>query len=677
MLLRDLAFAITSLCMHPRILAFGLAALCVSARAADLIPIEDFARPALYDDARLAPDGKTCAFTRQVEGRDALFFADVATAKVQGYNLGQADVVPADRQVAWYRWLGPKRVLVGIGLRWWNLIEGTAAYDSDGRNGKSISGAVTHGSSARIDFRPLHAYRAIYSFNDDKHVLMLDQRDDSGSEECLYPHVIDVNTEDGSYEQVVKNPGNVIGWLPDRKGVIRIGVEYVSGKSALIWRDDAKSPWRRLVGVDQSLESMPMPLGFSSDGKGAYLAAYNKERFRALYLCDLSTGEIGEPLLELPGYDVEFQYSGFRAGPIWSEHKQAIVGFRYVTEGPRVKWFDEQYARAMEVVDQALPGMVNLPMSIANQDRSMLVYSFSDCNPGAYYLFTPEDGKLRGLFRSHPWIKSEQMAGMNPIVYKARDGVEIHGYLTIPRGEKPRNLPLVVMPHGGPWVRDVWVFDPLVQMLANRGYAVLQMNYRGSAGYGGEFSKKGRHEIGGKIQDDIEDATRWAIEKKVADPKRIAIMGASYGGYSALFALGKSQGLYCCGISIAGVSDWYSLYKKFDNPEDKLAREHWVREIGDPEKDEEKLKAISPFYFADKIIAPVLIIHGKDDRIVPLKQAKKIISELEKTGRKPETLFISNEGHGFAKEKSRVAEYRAIEAFLAKYLGPGTTGAAQ
>jgi dipeptidyl aminopeptidase/acylaminoacyl peptidase len=662
--------------MYPRILALGLAALCVSARAADLVPIEDFARPNLYDDARLAPDGKTCAFTRQIEGRDALFFADVATAKVQGYNLGQADIIPADREVAWYRWLGPKRVLVGVGLQWWHRIEGTAAYDSDGRNGKSIGGAVGYGRGDRINFRPLHAYQAIYSFNDDKHVLMLDQRDYSGSEECLYPHVIDVNTEDGSYEQVVKNPGNVIGWLPDRKGVIRIGIEHVWGKDSLIWRTDANSPWCPLTGLSKSLGSEPMPLGFSSDGKGVYLAAYNKERFRALYLCDLSTGEIGEPLLELPGYDVEFDFSSYRAGPIWSDCKQAIVGFRYVGEGPRVRWFDEQYARAMEVVDQALPGMVNLPVSIANQDRSILVYSFSDCNPGAYYLFTPEDGKLKGLFRTQPWIKPEQMADMNPIMYKARDGLEIHGYLTIPLGQKPQNLPVVVMPHGGPWVRDVWGYDPLVQMLANRGYAVLQMNYRGSPGYGEDFAGKGRYEIGGKIQEDIEDATRWAIEKKVADPKRIAIVGASYGGYSALFALGRSQGLYRCGISIAGVSDWYTLYKKFDNPEDKLAREYWVREIGDPEKDEQKLKAISPVYFASNITAPVLIIQGKDDEVVPSKQAKKMISELEKAGRKPEKLFISNEGHGFTREKSRVAEYKAIEAFLAKHLGPGATSSA-
>jgi dipeptidyl aminopeptidase/acylaminoacyl peptidase len=504
---------------------------------------------------------------------------------------------------------------------------------------------------------------------------MLDERDYAG-EERLFPHVIDMNTQTGTQKQVVKNPGNVIDWMPDRQGVVRVGVEHSNGKSSLICRDDASSPWRHLLSTDQDIESAPMPLGFSSDGKGIYLAAYNERHFRALYLCNLAEGKLMEPLLELPGYDVEFQYSGYYTGPIWSDSKQAIVGFRYVTDGPHVKWFDEQYEENMAVVDQALPGKINLPVSISNQDRTLLIYSFSDRQPGVYYLFTLDDGKVEGMFHSYPWIKPEQMAVMNPITYNASDGLQIHGYLTIPLGQKPRNLPLVVMPHGGPWVRDMWGFDPLVQMLANRGYAVLQMNYRGSVGYGSEFSKKGEQEVGGAIQRDIDDATRWAIAKKVADPKRIAILGASYGGYSALYALGKSSDLYCCGISIAGVTDWVRIYKKFDDPEYELAREYWVKEIGDPEKDEEKLKAISPVNFADKITAPVLIIQGKDDKVVPPKQAKEIIAALEKAGRKPESLFISGEGHSFSLERSRRLEFKAIEAFLRKNLGPGVTAIA-
>jgi dipeptidyl aminopeptidase/acylaminoacyl peptidase len=667
--------------MAHKILAIGLAALCVSVRAADLIPIEDFARPPVFTRVQLAPDGKTCAFIREVDGVDALFFADVATAKVQGFDLGHAMGIDlgggarelGQREVQWYRWLGPKRVLVGIG--YWNLIEGTAAYDLDGTNWQAISGVVGQGPVIRLHYRPLHAYRALHSFNDDTHVLMLDQHGSLGDER-LFPDVIDMNSQTGSYEQVAKNPGNVVAWTADRQGVVRIGLQRDKGKISLIYRDDGKSSWRPLPGFEQNPEASPMLLGFSSDGKSFYFAAYNEKHFRALYRSDLSTGTISDTLLEVPGYDVEFPYAGLLAGPIWSDQKQAIVGFRYVTDGPQVKWFDEEYAKNMAAINQALPGRVNLPVSIVNQDRSMLVLSFSDSHPGAYYIYSPENGKMQGFVRARPWIKAEQMAVMNPISYKARDGLEIHGYLTIPQGQAPHSLPLVVMPHAGLFVRDIWGYDPLVQMLANRGYAVLQMNYRGSAGYGQEFSKKGSYEVGGKIQDDIEDATRWAIEKKVADPKRIAIVGASYGGYSALYALGKSKGLYCCGISIAGVIDWVSLYKKLDNPEDRFAREYWAREIGDPAKDEEKLKAASPINFAEEIKAPLLIIQGKDDKIVTPKQAKGMITALEKAGQKPQSLFIADEGHGFRKEKSRLQEYKAIEAFLVKHLGPGATSAA-
>ena len=661
--------------MHPRILALGLVALCVSARGADLIPIEDFARPPAFSRVGMAPDGQTCAFLREVDGRDQLFFADVATAKVQGFDMGQAEAVHGDREVSWYRWLGPKRVLVGVGI-WGNMIEGTAAFDRDGRNWSAVSGLVGYGKGIRFNYEPLRAYRAIYSFNDDARVLMLDERESAGNEERLFPHVLEVNTQTGSCEKVVENPGHVVAWLPDRKGTIRIGVERTKERVSFIYRDDAKSPWRPMSDFGRNIESSPMPMGFSSDGKGIYVAAFNEKKFRALYLCDIATGKMGAPLLELADYDVEFPHAGFVAGPIWSDQKQAIVGFRYVTDGPRVKWFDAEYEQNMAAVDEALPGRINMPMNISNNDRTMLIFSFSDSQPGAYYLYEPAENKLKGFVRSCPWIKPEQMAPMHPITYKARDGLEIHGYLTVPRGQKPFNLPLVVMPHGGPWVRDTWGFNPLVQMLANRGYAVLQMNYRGSAGYGQEFSRKGRHQVGGAIQLDIEDATRWAIEKKVADPKRIAIVGASYGGYSALYALGQSPDLYCCGISISGVSDWVSIYKNISDPEYQFAREHWIKEIGDPEKDEEKLKAISPVNFADKITAPVLIIHGKEDKVVPLKQAKKMVAALEKTGRKPQSFFASDEGHGFRKEKARVQEYKAIEAFLAQHLGPGATGAA-
>jgi dipeptidyl aminopeptidase/acylaminoacyl peptidase len=282
-----------------------------------------------------------------------------------------------------------------------------------------------------------------------------------------------------------------------------------------------------------------------------------------------------------------------------------------------------------------------------------------------------EKKSIKPITQCMPWIDPAQMGQTLSVKYKARDGLLIHGFLTVPLGHDAKNLPMVVMPHGGPWVRDVWGFDPVVQLLASRGYAVLQMNYRGSPGYGEELFKQATRQIGKQIQDDIEDGTRWAIEAGVADPKRIAIFGGSYGGYSALFALGHNPELYRCGISLAGVTDWYAMYHSSDVAEYKNASRHWREEIGDPDTDRDFLKAISPVNFADKITAPVLIIQGKEDRRVPPDQARRMISALEKVGRKPESLFLSDVAHNLGHERHRIQIYNAIVKFLEKNLGPG------
>jgi dipeptidyl aminopeptidase/acylaminoacyl peptidase len=257
---------------------------------------------------------------------------------------------------------------------------------------------------------------------------------------------------------------------------------------------------------------------------------------------------------------------------------------------------------------------------------------------------------------------------MFPIKYKARDGLLIRGYLTVPKGQKPEKLPLVMMPHGGPWARDVWGFDPLVQMLANRGYAVLQVNFRGSIGYGDEFAEKGRKEFGGAVQHDIEDGTRWAIAQGIADPKRVAIVGGSFGGYCALHALGKSRDLYRCGVAMAAVTDWADIIKRADNAEYRLAHQHWIKQLGDPKIDRAALDAISPVNFAKDIAAPVLLIHGRDDRTVPIAQAKKMASALEAAGRPPSTLYFFGEGHNTSEEKNRIEELKRIESFLAQHM---------
>jgi dipeptidyl aminopeptidase/acylaminoacyl peptidase len=318
-----------------------------------------------------------------------------------------------------------------------------------------------------------------------------------------------------------------------------------------------------------------------------------------------------------------------------------------------------------------MPDTVNLYVDHSRDEKRVLYFCFSDRDPGTYVLLDAEQRWIHPVAKRIPQIVPSQMAQVYGISYAARDGLPIHGYLTVPAGYPAKHLPLIVMPHGGPAVRDIWGFDPLVQFIANRGYAVLQMNYRGSPGYGQQFYNKGLRQVGRAIQDDIEDATKWAVAQGIADPERIAIVGGSYGGYSVLFALGHNPGLYKCGVSIAGVTDWMRIYHNMDDPVYKYARPYWVQHIGSPQTDAAFLKSISPVNFADKITAPLLIIQGTQDHNVPPEQAHAMISALEAAGHKPESLFISDDGHYMISAKARREGFQAIEAFLEAHLGAG------
>jgi dipeptidyl aminopeptidase/acylaminoacyl peptidase len=652
--------------MYPRNLAIGLVAFSISAHAAGLIPVEDFARPPTCSEVQLSPDGEYVAFRSQHEEVPTLFFAGLEKMKKQPIALGDYHNTPIPLEAGRFRWITDRRVILTATI-YGRYLAKILTIDRDAK--KCVALLVNENEDATYSDEVLHAFQ-------DGSLLMLDRKDASGSGLRLYPDVVRVNSYTARYRTEVSNPGNVLQWFADGEGRVRLAMTDIEGPADILIRSDETKNWRPLP-VIEGLPEYASPLGFVAGGRQVVFSGLSKEKRRAIFCVDVEKMTPAEVLFENPDYDVgPYQGAPEIEGQesscvVFSPGMKRVLAIRYIDEVPKVKWLDEGYSRMQELVDASLSSTINIIQGVSTDERKMLVFAFSDCDPGTYYLFDSTKNDLTGLLKTRVWIKPEGMAAMHPIKYPARDGVDIHGYITVPVGQEPHNLPLVVMPHGGPWVRDIWGFDPLVQMLASRGYAVLQMNYRGSPGYGQAFLRKGRREVGGAIQQDIEDATRWAIEKKIADPKRIAIVGSSYGGYSALYALGKSPALYRCGISICGVTDWFSLFGNLADPEYKFAREHWVNEIGDPEKDKDKLKAISPLYFASSITAQVLIIQGKEDRIVPPKQAKMMIAALEKAGNKPESLFIEDEGHGFHTEKGLLAEYKVIEAFLAKHLGTG------
>ena len=638
--------------------------------AAGVIPVEDFSRPALVSQARLSPDGQYVAFLREDKGRTKLFLTDLKQRTLSNVEPADARGTFVSEDIREFHWIGDQR-LVFTTMIWDHFPTGVSAMDRTGRRSRTISGAEANTPNEDR----LFAYRIIHLFEDpDQSILMLDLHEARG-EQRLYPDVVKVSTLTGHYITVVRNPGNVVSWGADQAGCVRVGIVREGLEHGTIYREREDAPWRNSPALDAKRGQIS-PLGFDESNRTLYVSALSPRNRWAVYPYDPTDGTLGSPIIDDPEYDIVPRppwpaMDGIPlVGLVFSKRTPRVAGVYYVAEKPRVRWFDPEGAALQRAIDQALPDTFNLITSRSRDDRRLLVLASSDRDPGTYFLFDRTDNSLTLVGTRMGWIKPDQMAPMDPIQYPARDGLLIHGYVTYPLGAPKQNLPLIVLPHGGPWVRDIWRFDPMVQMLASRGYAVLQMNYRGSTGYGEEFYEQGRREVGKAIQDDIEDGTRWAIAQGLADPKRVAIVGASYGGYSALFALGHNPDLYRCGISISGVTDWPKIYENLDEPEYKFARQYWIEQIGDIATDEPFLRAISPVNFADKITAPVLIIQGKEDNIVPPKQARTMVAALEKAGRTPAVLFLADEGHSIRSRAARGEAFKRIEAFLAKNLAP-------
>jgi len=643
-----------------------------TAGAIERLPIDYFAKDPFTNRAQLSPDGKRLAFLRDYHGQASLHVVSVDEKKLSRLDIGEAALANNTRKdVASFTWVGNERLVISTAV--WDMFYGMIASNWDGSQTVPISGYEDN--RIAVNGGKLWVREVIHTFRDkDQNILMLDRHQDSGGS-ANRPDILRVDTLTGRASTELKNPGEVARWGLDFDGVARFGVLTHGQQSGAIYRESAQAPWRTILPL-QNRSGGLRPLGFDAASQRMLVASLNDEKRWAVFPLDPGTGELGQPLVSDPVYDIVPEGLADAAGvglvsTVFSRRKQTLVGVRFVTDTSRVKWFDRDFAAYQALVDRSMPDTVNVLAGMSDDEKRLLWYSFSDQHPGEYSLLDLDRRKLSLLATRMPWVKPAQMAPMLMVKYAARDGLVIHGYLTVPVGHERKNLPLVLLVHGGPWVRDVWGYNPLVQLLANRGYAVLQMNYRGSIGYGEELYRKARRQIGREIQDDIEDATRWAIEAGVADPKRIAIMGASYGGYSTLFGLGRTPELYRCGISIAGVTDWLAFYEDSDIAEYKSSKRYWREQLGDPVKDHYDLRSISPVNFADKITAPVLIIQGKEDQRVPQDQAKRMVAALTKAGRKPESLFMAKMGHNLGDEKQRTEIYKAVVTFLEKNLGPG------
>ncbi|MET0321596.1 MAG: alpha/beta fold hydrolase, partial [Duganella sp.] len=613
--------------------------LPLSAQAADTTarpPIGDFFENPEFSGALLSPSGKYLAVrVGSKEKRDRLAVVTLSDSSVK--------VVAAfnDADIGNFSWVNDERLVFTatdrtVGQGDVRYAPGLYAINRDGekfiqlasRSGKPL---ITSGSSTirNREMLPWNTYLLGQKTAQDSEFVYVTRPDISAPGQVHDVGLLRLNTLNGRWTPVTGAPDDSKQWLLDDKGEPRIVTTSKKGVSAILYRDPANNAWRELINFQTYTGGQHAfaPRAFGPDGT-LYVVSASGRDTTALYRYDLAAGKVAEqPLVQLDGYD-------FNGSLVTGRGK--LLGVRYLTDARGTTWFDPDMKAMQDKIDGMLPNTVNL-LSLPTRPETpwVLVTAYADQFPTRTLLYNSETGSLTTVGGSHPKIKPEQMARQTLVHYKARDGLTIPAWLTLPKGDG-KNLPLVVLVHGGPYVRgNSWGWNADSQFLASRGYAVLEPEYRGSTGFGARHFRAGWKQWGLKMQDDIADGARWAIAQGTANARRICIAGASYGGYATLMGLIKDPDLYRCGVDWAGVTDINMMYDGHWNFTSDLP-EGWKQYgmpqlVGDQVKDADQLKATSPLLRAAEIKQPLLLAYGGADMRVPLPHGTKFYNAVKQT----------------------------------------------
>jgi len=462
-----------------------------------------------------------------------------------------------------------------------------------------------------------------------------------------------LNIQTGKLSLLLQNPGNITKWYSDAAGKLRMAIASDGVNETLLYRDKENQNFRAVL--TNNFKTSISPIAFSVDNNCIY-ALSNKNRDKmALVELDCVSGNEHRVIYSNPQVDV--------SEAIYSVNKEKLIYAGFETWKKERYYLDDSFKATFKKLEKLLPNTEIVLASSDSLEKKFIVRTYTDRNPGSFYMYTIEDNKLVKLSDVNSSLKVENMAEMKPISYKTRDGLKVNGYLTLPKGMPSENLPVVVMPHGGPDSRNSWGYNPEVQFLASRGYAVFQVNFRGSKGYGKDFWIAGFKQWGGKMQDDITDGVHWLISQKIADSSRIAIYGFSFGGFSALHGLMSMPQLYKCGASYSGFTNLFTYFKDIP-PYLRPNLQMYYETIGNPETDADFFRAISPIFHTDKIKVPVLIAQGARDPRVNMNETNQFVKELKKKKVPVTYIFKEEEGHVFRNNENRLEFYKKLEIFL-------------
>ncbi|RXQ91529.1 S9 family peptidase [Ancylomarina salipaludis] len=599
------------------------------------IALEDFFKNPQKTSYQISPEGTKVSYRAPYKDRMNIFVQEI------GNDEAVQITFETDRDIAGYFWANDNRILY---LKDNGGDENFKLYgvDIDGENLVCFTDFenVRTGIIDRLDDIP------------DEIIISMNKR----NPQAFDPYRLNIVT--GELTMLYENPGNITSWMTDHEGKLRVATAITDMVNAtVLYRDTEKDKFKPVITT--SFKESMSPQFFTFDNKKLY-ASSNIGRDKAeIVIFDPVTGKETESLFANEMVDVE--------SLSYSKKRKVLTKAIYTTDMVNFKFFDKESEDMYNRVKKELPDYdCYFTSSNTNEDK-FLIRTYSDRSLGAYYIYDKNTDELKLISEVSPWMNESQMAPMKPIQYTSRDGKTIHGYLTLPVGVKAKNLPMVVNPHGGPWARDNWGFNPEIQFLANRGYAVLQMNFRGSTGYGREFWESSFKQWGQSMQDDITDAVQWAIDKGYADKDRVAIYGGSYGGYATLAGLAFTPDLYKCGVDYVGVSNMFTFMNSLP-PYWEPYRQMLYEMAGDPVKDSVMLAKVSPVYHADKIKAALFVAQGANDPRVNLAESDQMVAAMKARGINVEYMVKDNEGHGFRNQENRFDFYRTMEKFLDTHL---------